>query len=440
MTVLPQLKSDLTQAAERVLAPAGEQAPKDAGGDGPAARGRVRWRSGFGSGLVVMAAVIVTVVVAGIALTAFRPGHPSRAVVGSVNGARSRQQLIGTLVVLRRPQTKADVPPGLLASLSRNRLLNTGSPDLSLIRYATTTPWGVRLYFVPLKPHRLTGFFMTKSGHHPTKKTTELLPEALEVINPHALIPYVVAPTSAALIRGGNAGGFEPAGRRVLGGGTSESRFLYVVPDGVATVKFVLPRDAQPGAAFEPVYAHPLSVSVPVHDNIAAVQIDRQFDKCCTPMIWYAPDGRELKQFGNFHTLNRAVPEPLPGPETPQSRAAERNPSTPNPVWVTPVAGTAHSPFRVHFRVLLSEAEYVTRLTGPSCPGQHLFGTTPGQTSEASNLRGHIYNSAIAINESEKTWCPGIYHLTVTLISEAFSQPFKPSAKPFGSATFTVQP
>jgi hypothetical protein len=254
------------------------------------------------------------------------------------------------------------------------------------------------------------------------------------------LIPYVVAPASAALIRTGNAGGSESAGRRVLLGDRSQARFLYVVPDGVATVKFVLPRDALPGVPFQPVYAHPLAVTVSVHDNIAAVQVNRQFAKCCTPMIWYAADGRELKQFGNFHTLNRAVPEPLPGPETPQSRAAEKNPSTPNAVWVTPAVGTAHSPFRVHFRVLLNEAEYVTRLSGPRCPGQHLLGTTPGQTSQASNLRGHIYSSAIAINESEKTWCPGTYHLTVTLISEAFDHPFRPSAKPFGSATFMVRP
>jgi hypothetical protein len=156
----------------------------------------------------------------------------------------------------------------------------------------------------------------------------------------------------------------------------------------------------------EPVYAHTLSITVPVHDNIAAVQIDRQYDTGNQPAtIWYAADGRELKQLGNFGTLNRVVPEPLPGPETPQSRAAEKNPSTPNPVWVTPAVGTAHSAFRVHFRVLLNEAEYVTRLSGPRCRGQHLLGTTPGTGSEANDLRSHIYSSAIAVNENEKTWC-----------------------------------
>jgi hypothetical protein len=47
---------------------------------------------------------------------------------------------------------------------------------------------------------------------------------------------------------------------------------------------------------------------------------------------------------------------------------------------------------------------------------------------------------SLEVNPQTTTWCPGVYHLSVTLISGAFDHPFKPPAKPFGSATFTVRP
>jgi hypothetical protein len=438
MTVIPQLKEDLFEAAQRVLPPeAGHaQAPR------LAARG---WPSGRVATVVpVLVSVVLVVGIAAVALTAFRHGRPPRAAVASSSaaGSGSRRELIETIGVLRRPQKAADLGPAIRAAIERafpptnqGPLPSLGHPDLSLVRYATTTGWGQRLYLVPVKPHRTVGRAAVSHSGAPPPRVTENVPETLALVSPQG---WIINAQTAADIKAGTDGVFESAGQRVLGGGTSAARFIYVVPDGVATVAFVLPRDALPGVPFEPVYASTLTVRVPVHDNIAAVQVDRQFDRSGPPMIWYAADGRVIKRIGNFATLDRVVPEPLPGPATPQSRAAEKNPSTPNAVWVTPTSGTTGTKFTFHFQVLLNEAYYTTRLSGPRCPGQHLYGVNPGETQPADNLRGHIFDSLVSLHDGR--WCPGTYRLSVTPISGAFDSPLKTPGRSFGTATFTVRP
>jgi hypothetical protein len=439
MTVLPQLKHDLFEAAQRTLPADGAVAPAP-----PTAGRGSRLRSARRL-VPVAVSVLVTVGVAAVALTALRHGQATHAPRVAISAAQSRAALIDTIGTLRRPQTKADLDPQLMSGL-RGRLRaepgipsawmqHPAQPDIPLIRYATTTPWGQKLYFVPLKPHRVTEAIPARPGQQPRPRT-QLIPETLELVTPAQR--WLQSGLDADMIKAGQLGTSEPAGRRVYGGGTSAVRFIYVVPDGVARVTFVLPRDALPGFPFEPVYAHTLSVSAPVHDNVVAVQVDRQFDRANPPMIWYAANGTVIKRIGNFRTLDHVVPEPLPGPETPLSRAAEKDPSTPNRVWVAPTVGGAHTAFTFHFRTLLNEAYYATRLSGPSCPGQHLFGTNPGEAPEGDSLRGHLYSSLVS--PSHPTWCPGTYHLSVTLISESFDHPFKPPAKPFGIATFTVSP
>jgi hypothetical protein len=85
---------------------------------------------------------------------------------------------------------------------------------------------------------------------------------------------------------------------------------------------------------------HSLAAAVPVHDNIAAVQVARE---CCgggkPAMVWYDANGLVLKQIGIFFAVDQVTAPPKPGPETTPSLAAARDPSTPNPVWVTPSAG-----------------------------------------------------------------------------------------------------
>ena len=54
--------------------------------------------------------------------------------------------------MLRRPQTAADRPAALVSGFSGGLIRLAGTPDLALMRYATTTPWGERLYVVPMNP------------------------------------------------------------------------------------------------------------------------------------------------------------------------------------------------------------------------------------------------------------------------------------------------
>src|SRR6202012_1916459 len=87
---------------------------------------------------------------------------------------------------------------------------------------------------------------------------------------------------------------------------------LQVVPDGVAKVTYVLPR--QPQALFGyPVYPRVGHLTVAVHGNIVAFQT-----RCAdgTASIWYAADGRVLRRFGNAAAAAKVVPVKQPAPET----------------------------------------------------------------------------------------------------------------------------
>ena len=67
-----------------------------------------------------------------------------------------------------------------------------------------------------------------------------------------------------------------PNGILGLDGFAPPLRVVMVVPDGVAKISFLLPRQAYPGAI-----AYPASqtITVPVHNNIAAFQTDRYIDE-----------------------------------------------------------------------------------------------------------------------------------------------------------------
>ena len=108
-------------------------------------------------------------------------------------------------------------------------------------------------------------------------------------------------------------------------------------------------------------------------------------------MIWYAANGQVIKRIGDFAKVNRVNAAPKPGPPTPQSRAAQRDPSTPNRVWVTPSVGTPHTTFKVHFRILLNDADYHYQFTGARCPRY----TFPGGTGKPNALRGGLWSDPL---------------------------------------------
>jgi hypothetical protein len=253
--------------------------------------------------LAVAALVAVTLAVAGGALILLA-GHKRPAASTATN--RSRQQLIDILAVLRRPQTKTDLDPELLRQLSRNRLLGLhGTPDRPLIRLAAVTPWGEKVFLVPMKP--LTASATSSlQGRHPLSRR---LPLGLAQRTGETLAVYFTDANgsggrsccnTAGRIEAGSDGpgieGFRPAH------GSGYTRLTSVVPDGVAKVVFNLPRQ---GGAEAPVYKHTLTVATQVHGNVAAVQVARQ---CCSgpiPTIWYGTNGQVIKRFGK---QDQAVP------------------------------------------------------------------------------------------------------------------------------------
>jgi hypothetical protein len=435
------LERELVRAARRMGAgeetvslPGARRAPGR--GDGTHGRRAVPPRSaGTIAVLLSTAAVIAVVLGAVVALGGHqRPRRPTPApaAAASTSGAG---QLVEILGVLRRPQTAADRSSALGSRFSNGLLGLAGTPDLALMRYATTTPWGERLYVVPMNPpttRQIKSFALRFPGAR--GQLARLARPRAETLMVFSAGGFGGAGDAATIERGGGIG-TEGAGRSFAGGSTA-TRITVVVPDGVAKVQFVFPRQPSPGQPGAPIYSHSLSVVAPVTDNIAAVQVDREVTIAQFPMIWYGPSGQVVKRIGDLAAANRVTRSPKPGPQTPLSLAAERNPSTPNRVWVTPSVGSPDTLFMLHFEVLLNDADYAYRLSGTLCPGLTVQG---GDGGGANDLRGRIWSDVVDAVGGQ-SWCPGTYHLSATIMDRGRYGPLKHPASPFGTATFTVKP
>jgi hypothetical protein len=387
-------------------------------------------------------AVAVALAVAAIALIA--GGHRQGATTRPTPAPSTAGPLSSILGVLRRPQTAADraallepavasyqaaleryraaeaihavTPKERLILRLRARQLRAARVPDPLARLAAVTPWGEEMILVPYRAGRseeLCMDFAFVGGMGGGGGNCGL---------------------TAALIEAGQGWSLEGAGREFAGGSTGVRLFI-VVPDGVAKVAFVLSRGS--GVAGGPVYRHSLSVLVPVHNNVAFVQVNRQ---CCDGRVtrWYAADGRLIKVTGNPAASNR-VTGPRPSPETPLSRAAERNPSTTNPVHVLPSSGGPSTAFRIQWRVLLSDADYQISATGPNgadCRGARDLNPIVG--GGVNDVRGQLYGVTIPGGRGSHGWCPGSYQVSVTLYDLGLAGGLKHRDQPFGSAAFTV--
>jgi hypothetical protein len=401
MTILPDFEAQLIELAERAAS----------------ATSRRRRRLPAGA-LPTMLAATTALAVAAIAIIAL--GHRSHTSPRSSTATvpPAARQLVSELAVLRRPQTPADVnSPNLREFLQlhgpddpRRRL---GQPIHSLIRLATVTPWGEKVYLVPFRAPDGTA-------------------------------------TLGLVANGGSccstAAGIASAGLGILSGsggpaGPSHNDAVVVVPDGVAKVAILLPRQGIPG---EPAYRHSLAITVPVHNNVAAFQSTRYADDIgFDHMIWYGPAGNIVRRIGSNSKLNRVIPPPRPSPPTALSRRAEANPATPNPVWVTPRIGGPHTTFTISFRLLINGAAYQYLFSGPGGPGCH--GKTPtrgggGIGGGPDDVRGQIWSQPFqpssGVGPSVTAWCPGTFHVSVSAFLPGRSEQFYP---PFGTATFIVK-
>ena len=189
---------------------------------------RDRPRPGNGGVLLGVLATAVTVAVALAAIVLLGHGHPRQSTNRHPQPSAQARELTSILGVLRRPQTTADRDPALIRELRRGArdkysLAIDGRPVLPLVRVATITPWGQRIYVVP---------FLA-----PTDQAKRRLPrrdQGAAVASTAALTTYPVT--------AGNGVPAEIEGGRDVGNGDYAhgekpgSRWVMVVPDGVAKV------------------------------------------------------------------------------------------------------------------------------------------------------------------------------------------------------------
>jgi hypothetical protein len=408
-----------------------------AAGEAPRAVPRRRRRrlhvNGGALTAIASAAVALAVVAVVVAAGGRSAGHAASPV------PLAARPLAQILAPLRRPQTKADLNPALLRELGprpgrAGELI--GTPDFALVRLAAVTPWGEKVYLVPFR--------------EPTRQSLAKLPPRLrrvatarlrrtggaDVLGVYSDGDGGCCSTAHGIARSGSGG-------QSSGGAGTATHLVVVIPDGVAKVTDVFPRQGIPG---DPAYGHTLAVTAIVHNNVAAFSVDRYIDDVGTNyMIWYGPSGHVIKRIGDFRKLNQVIPPPTPAPATPLSRAAQHNPATPNPVSVTPRIGGPHTTFTVRFRLLLNQAFYEFRFSGPGGPGCH--GRTP-QGSDGSigggrkDIRGQIFSEPFqpesGAGPSVTSWCPGTFHVSVSAVGGAGTPPGR-SFGSFGTATFTVR-
>jgi hypothetical protein len=341
----------------------------------------------------------------------------------------SRRKLIDELAPLRRPQTAAE--RAFAQRLNHHREPFFYYPgwaiDRGLVRDAMTTSWGEHLYLVPLTP-----------------------PTPQQVHRRHGAEARTVRPAEWVLVYGGRFTWAAGSADRVGAGSVGESRWgpggpasgvergFALVPDGVSRITYILARQPFGSTYGDPTYARVARLTVPVLGNVAAWQARRSPGDA---WIWHAADGRVLKRFGNPAAAAKVVPIKQPGPATALSRAAERNPSTPNPVSITPTTGGAHTLFKLHFGALLNDADYGFRVTGHSCLGYQFAGGFGGPDSPG-DLRGDQVDAPLTAFE-RRALCPGTYHVAVRVSGLEPMGTLRPvgrriRAKPFGSVTFTV--
>ena len=411
-------------------------APVDSRANGDHRPVRRRFHRLVGSPAVAVSFLVVIAVAAVFLMEGHRQPTP---VPSSAD--RPARGLVDILGVLRRPQTPADRSLPLQSFL---RSPWSGPVDRPLVRLATVTPWGRKLYLVAFKPGPIRPIPRTLKPNDPAAIAlrAQMGKETLAVVTPWSCgsgCAASVGGAAAAEIESQGLLWMQPAGRNFAGGSTAV-RLVAVVPDEVAKVVFVLPRQpsisSNPGG---PIYRHALRVPVAVQHNVAAIQINRE---CCDsrpPMIWYAANGHAIRTIGNLAGAEQVIPTIQPATETPLSRAAERNPAIANRVWVTPRTGTVHTNFQVRWRLLLTDADYDFTISGPSGPRCYNASALGGIGGGANDVRGQIYGESLNGASGGEAWCPGTYRISVAVgdLGRAGSLRHRPA--PFGTATFTVR-
>jgi hypothetical protein len=250
--------------------------------------GRQRWRASL-SVFVVGTSVGAVAIVVAIAVIA---GGDRAVIHTQPAGAAPRERLIHLLGVLREPQTAAarsftrpGWPEPSHAPGSQIR------PDRTLIRLATVTPWGAKVFLVPFTP--------------PTSADQRRAlgePAALWVQG----IGWSDYSTLDA-ITSGDAWGPQATDRQP--GHPPASRSFEIVPDGVAKVGLYT------NVTLRPFHAGGL-ILTPVRHNIAVFGASGTGGRLIFA-VWYAADGHLIKRVGAW-TLAARRPTAVHPCQTPQ--------------------------------------------------------------------------------------------------------------------------
>lgn len=374
-------------------------------------------------GLLVFGSLIAVLIAVGALILVVHRGP----VAGSVSGIGSKSQLIDEYAVLRRAQTRRDrtlagpLPDWL--SRTSGRLV---TEPRSSARHVTTIPSPVlrsdvaALTRVVVLDGLRISLFVVHSRPNPdyhAQRSTQ---------TPAYVLFARMRSGGHTVTALGPMTGINSALP------TPDGHVVSIVPDKVARVQWVWPRQFDP-ATFT--YVPALTLTAPVLDNVAIARSHRTIPPQTS--TWYAADGQIITRLtdpnetfdaGGAEYIPRARSKP--GPETPLSRRAERNPATPNPVVVAPPVGSRATFYQVYFHALLNGHAYEMRLigprpgcTGPFAPKQRLhFGL--GQ----SLLRGNLMQTGV-----DRLPCTGEYHISIAVIGA-----HQHTYPPFGTATFTV--
>lgn len=442
--VLEELRAE-NPVPETLAAPALEpllerldEEPRSDREDPPKSRSTRRRARALGP-LLVSAAVVVAILIGAFALLrgTARPTQTTKPTQATTRTSDTLQRLIDILGVLRRPQTPAErVLPAQLSGVQGLIMArNAGTPVIRLARLPTITSSGQKVFIVPMTP--LTAAKVTALEHEYQKR----YPFLKSLFNRRPPGPQMVTLAlvgnngssfaSPAGIESGQLTFFDGANNSVLGldGPAPPLRVVMVIPDGVAKVAVFLPRQAYPGAI---AYPTPETITVPVHDNIAAFETDRYIDQdhwSMVGMIWYARSGAIVKRIGNLNQLHSVRPDPLL-----DHGVSTANPSTWDSLTVIPHAGSTATTFTMAFRRPLAGAyRYVFRFSGPAphtgcySPVRQAIIRGP-DLGISSTSRGQIASTQF----SSQAWCAGTYKVSVALAARA--------SRPFSTARFTIQP
>jgi hypothetical protein len=355
--------------------------------------GKERSAGRLGGGLLTAAIVSIAIIIAAGGL--ILPGGHRRASGPAAGNVPGRHALVDELGVLRRPQTLGDLHSPAIADLlatvnpAHQPWSRFGSPDLPLIRRAGVAPWGEAVFLVPVRP---------VAGRSQ---------EGLLVMVGHRGFLDCCA-TAVDLARWGEV---QNAGRS--GRGSQTARFFAVVPDGITKVELG-------------------RVVMRVHHNVAAAEANPGLVGATPVIYWFGSDGHVIRRIGDLVGDYRSVALSPPGAETALSRAAERDPSTPNTLWVTPRVAGPQAAFTVHFRVLLNAADYMYSISGAGC---RLPWGTRGSPDDS---RGQIWSDRVEPLAGQH-WCAGTYTMSVSVAALGPYGRLARRARPFGTATFVVR-